>query len=57
MTSVPSKTHAVIAVYDGPTNFLKTHTYTFLVPVKATGTGDIFTAVLSGAVMKGYSPL
>ena len=55
MTSVPSKTHAVIAVYDGPTDFLKTYSIP-LVPVKATGTGDIFTAVLSGAVMKGYSP-
>ena len=55
MTSVPSKTHAVIAVYDGPTDFLKTYSIP-LVPVKATGTGDIFTAVLSGAVMRGYSP-
>ena len=55
ITSVPSKTHAVIAVYDGPTDFLKTYSIP-LVPVKATGTGDIFTAVLSGAVMRGYSP-
>ena len=28
MTSVPSKTHAVIAVYDGPTNFFKNILYT-----------------------------
>ena len=33
MTSVPSKTHAVIAVYDGPTDFLKTYSIP-LVPVK-----------------------
>ena len=25
MTSVPSETHAVIAVYDGPTDYLKTY--------------------------------
>ncbi len=55
MTSVPSETHAVIAVYDGPTDYLKTYDIP-LIPVKATGTGDIFTAVLSGAVMRGYSP-
>ena len=55
MTSVPSETHAVIAVYNGPTDLLKTYSIP-LVPVKATGTGDIFTAVLSGAVMRGYSP-
>ena len=27
MTSVPSETHAVIAVYDGPTDFLKNILY------------------------------
>lgn len=55
MTSVPSETHATIAVYNGITDNLQTYSIP-LVPVKATGTGDIFTAVLSGAVMKGYSP-
>lgn len=55
MTSVPSETHATVAVYDGITDNLQTYSIP-LVPVKATGTGDIFTAVLSGAVMKGYSP-
>lgn len=55
ITSVPSETHATVAVYDGITDNLQTYSIP-LVPVKATGTGDIFTAVLSGAVMKGYSP-
>ena len=26
-----------------------------LIPVKATGTGDIFTSVLSGAIMRGFT--
>jgi len=54
MTSVPSDTHATIAVYEGTTDTLATYS-TPLIPVKATGTGDIFTSVLSGAIMRGYT--
>ena len=56
MTSVPSETHAGHRrSMMGLQYFLKTYSIP-LIPVKATGTGDIFTAVLSGAVMRGYSP-
>ena len=55
MTSVPSDTHAIVAVYDGLHDTL--HKLSIpLVPVKATGTGDIFTAVLSGCIMRGFTP-
>ncbi len=55
MTSVPSETHAVVAVYDGIHDDLQKLSIP-LVPVKATGTGDIFTSVLAGCVMRGYTP-
>lgn len=55
MTSVPSNTDATIAVYNGTTDELTTYSVP-LIPVKATGTGDIFTSVLSGAIMRGYTP-
>jgi len=54
MTSVPSETHATIAVYEGTIDKVSTYSIP-LIPVKATGTGDIFTSVLSGAIMRGYS--
>ena len=42
MTSVPSDTDATIAVYEGSTDTVITYSVP-LIPVKATGTGDIFT--------------
>ena len=41
MTSVPSDTDATIAVYEGSTDTVITYSVP-LIPVKATGTGDIF---------------
>lgn len=55
MTSIPSTTDATIAIYNGNTDTLTTYSLP-LIPVKATGTGDIFTSVLTGAIMKGYAP-
>lgn len=46
MTSVPSNTDATIAVYEGDTDMVTTYSVPHI-PVKATGTGDIFTSVLS----------
>ena len=54
MTSVPSHTDATIAVYEGLTDTVITYSVP-LIPVKATGTGDIFTSVLSGAIMRGFT--
>ena len=54
MTSVPSDTDATIAVYEGSTDTVITYSVP-LIPVKATGTGDIFTSVLSGAIMRGFT--
>ncbi|WP_251424260.1 pyridoxamine kinase [Veillonella agrestimuris] len=55
ITSIPSTTDATIAIYTGTTDTVTTHSLP-LIPVKATGTGDIFTSVLTGAIMKGYTP-
>lgn len=56
MTSVPAATEkATIAIYNGLTDTLDTYSLP-LIPVKATGTGDIFTSVLSGAIMRGLPP-
>lgn len=54
MSGVPHNTHAVVAIYDGKTDSLE-FINTKLVPVKAHGTGDIFTAVLTGCLLQGYS--
>jgi len=54
MTSVPSDTDATIAVYEDSTDTVITYSVP-LIPVKATGTGDIFTSVLSGAIMRGFT--
>ncbi|MFR5558581.1 MAG: hypothetical protein ACLTJ8_04000 [Veillonella atypica] len=51
--SVPD-TDATIAVYEGSTDTVITYSVP-LIPVKATGTGDIFTSVLSGAIMRGFT--
>ena len=56
MSGVPHQTEAIVAVYDGETDELQLVS-TSLVPVKAHGTGDIFTAVLTGALMQGYDTL
>lgn len=56
MSGVPHPTEAIVAVYDGETDELQLVS-TNLVPVKAHGTGDIFTAVLTGALMQGYDTL
>ena len=45
---------ATIAVYEGSTDTVITYSVP-LIPVKATGTGDIFTSVLSGAIMRGFT--
>ena len=55
LSSLPSEDSALIAVYRG-----KTDTITWisnpLVQVKAHGTGDTFTAILTALVLRGYTP-
>lgn len=54
MSGVPDPENAVVSIYDGEDQSLQM-IKTKLVPVKAHGTGDIFTAVLTGCLLQGYS--
>lgn len=55
LSSIPHQTEAYVAVYDGKTDELQ-KAATPLIPVKAHGSGDIFTAVLTGMWLRGLSP-
>lgn len=55
LSSIPHQTEAYVAVYDGETDELQKAS-TPLIPVKAHGSGDIFTAVLTGMWLRGLSP-
>lgn len=55
LSSIPHQTEAYVAVYDGQTDTLQKAS-TPLIPVKAHGSGDIFTAVLTGLWLRGLSP-
>ena len=52
LSSIPHQTEAYVAVYDGETDELQKAS-TPLIPVKAHGSGDIFTAVLTGMWLRG----
>lgn len=52
LSSVPAESDALVAVYDGKLDLLR-FVRTPLLPVTPHGSGDIFTAVLSGAILKG----
>lgn len=55
LSSIPSKTDSIVAVYNGHTDSI-TWVKNKLIPAKAHGTGDIFTAILTALVLKGYTP-
>lgn len=55
LSSIPSQTHARIAVYNGNNDTI-TWINTPLIPVKAHGTGDTFTAIVTALVLRQYSP-
>lgn len=55
LSSIPHQTEAYVAVYDSKTDELQ-KAATPLIPVKAHGSGDIFTAVLTGMWLRGLSP-
>ena len=52
LSSVPAESDALVAVYDGKLDLLR-FVRTPLLPVTPHVSGDIFTAVLSGAILKG----
>lgn len=56
LSSVPHATKAAVAVYTKSTDTFQLLTGP-LVPVHTHGTGDIFTAVLTGAIVQGQSPV
>ena len=55
LSSLPSEDSALIAVYRGSTDTI-TWVSNPLVQVKAHGTGDTFTAILTALVLRGYTP-
>lgn len=55
LSSLPSEDSALIAVYRGSTDTI-TWVSNPLVNVKAHGTGDTFTAILTALVLRGYTP-
>lgn len=55
LSSIPSNTHAKIAVYNGIKKAV-TWVQTPLIPVKAHGTGDTFTAIMTALILRNYTP-